>query len=117
MERFGINPEDQEVTSGHGTDADRLARPWTVFVFGVLLSVALAIVVFVRTSDTGVMDDKVSLGMLAFAAIAVLLSAAYAFVGAKHGRAKARRLVGGAGLLVILLGVAALVYGLLVMAP
>jgi peptidoglycan/LPS O-acetylase OafA/YrhL len=83
MELFQVDTEELESTSGGD---DRLARPWPVFIFGVLLSAGFAAVVLVRATDDRVLDDKTSLGMLAFAALATVLSAVYAFVGARFGR-------------------------------
>jgi hypothetical protein len=114
MKLFGIDTEAQESTTGAG---DRLERPWTVFIFGVLLSVAFTVVVFVRATGTRVVEDKMSVGMLAFAGLATLLSAAYAFIGARYSLKRAKRIVGTIGLLVLLGGVAVLLYMLLAMAP
>ncbi len=98
MKVFGINTEEQESTTAIG-------------------SVAFTIVVFVRATGTRVTDDKMAVGMLAFAGLATLLSAVYAFIGARYSLRRAKRIVGTIGLLVIIGGVAALLYALLAMAP
>jgi hypothetical protein len=113
MKLFGINSEANEVTAGD----DRLRRPWTVFIFGVLLSVGFVAVMLARSTGSRVVEDKGSIGLLAFAALAVVLSGCYAFIGATHSKRLAQRIVGIAGLVIIVGGLAWLLYALLVLAP
>ena len=107
-----MDTESQAATTAEG----RLKRPWTVFVFGVLLSLGVVTVIFARATD-GRMDDNGVLGIIGFAVFAVLMSAAYAYIGAKHSKALANRVVTSVGSVVALAGVAVLVWALLKYAP
>ena len=108
-----IQPPSQTATDAQG----RLKRPWTVFIFGVLLSLGIVAVIFARSSSGGPLEDNGVIGIIAFAALAVVMSSAYALIGAKHSKALANRVVGAVGSLIALAGVGLLVWMLLKYAP
>src|SRR5947209_7530753 len=113
MHHFGIDSEAQEVTDEH----DRLQRPWTVLIFGLLVSAATTVFAFVDSGNERLLDNKVLTGLAGFGLIALLLSVTYAVIGARVSRSMARRVVGILGGLILLAGIGLLVYALLVLAP
>ena len=113
MKTPGINPEPKVIT----TEEDRLDHPWRAFIFGALISLGIVAVIMVRALGSGPTADRATIGLLAFAALAVVLSGCYAFVGATHSIRLAQRIVGAAGLLLAVGGLAWLLYALLVLAP
>ena len=111
MKTFGIDEERVQATDEQG----RLKRPIAVAVFGTLLSLGFVVVMFAR-SGADLSGSGVA-GVLAFGVLALVASCLYAFIGARHSKAMANRMLGVVGGVAALVGVAFLVWILLAYAP
>ena len=83
----------------------KLKRPWTVFVLAFLIALAVVTVAYTRGAGNGRNDRDVGYGLAGFAALAMVLSAIYSFIGARYSLALARRIVGIIGSALIATGI------------
>jgi hypothetical protein len=113
MRRLFELTQSQEATTKDG----QLQRPWTVVLFGVLASLAILGVFLFEARHGRPLSDLESIGLMAFAGIAFLMSVFYAYLGARHSRQLARRVTGAIGGIAIVGGVAVIVYSVLTMMP
>ena len=113
VSKFGIDEQQIQATDA----ADRFKRPVAVAVFGCLISLAIVAIIFARSGGATSRNDSGVIGIIAFGMIACAMSCVYAFVGARHSRKLAHRLLTIVGSILALAGVAYLVYMLLKYAP
>ena len=97
MSMVYVDPEDGETVK----DGAKLKRPWTVFIFGVIAAVGEFTFIFARTRDNSRFDNEFFYGLMGFAILTLVLSAMYAFIGARYSLALARRILGIIGLILI----------------
>jgi putative Mn2+ efflux pump MntP len=104
MNFFGIDPEEKATTDS----ADRLQRPWAVFVFSIVFSIGVVVAIYAYA--IGEWNDKAIRGLCIFAVAAIVLSGLYTWIGARYGKSVAHRIVGFIGLGVVLIGLSCLGY-------
>jgi drug/metabolite transporter (DMT)-like permease len=91
-------------------DADRLQNPWSVFIMGTLVGISAFVFNAVESSTGRSFDPKLMFGLALTGAFVFILCALYAWIGSKHSRRLAKRVVGAIGGGFVIIGVAYLAY-------
>ena len=111
MKRFGIDEEEIQITD----ENDRFKRPISVAIFGCLLSAGTIASSFLRSG--GDLSGWGVAGVIIFTVFASGFSCLYAYLGWRHSRALANKVLRILGLVLVFGGVAFLVWMLEKYAP
>jgi hypothetical protein len=111
MKKFGIDEQQTQITD----EKDRFKRPISVAIFGCLISAGTVGLILSRTGS--LQSGTSAAGLLIFTIFAFTFSCLYAFLGWRYGRTLAHKVLGTVGIVIVLAGVAFVIWLLKVYAP
>ncbi len=103
LNRSGNFREDPEEAENHG---GKLRRPLATGILGVLLGFAVPLAYFVKAGPNGwnTLSKQQLVWLYSYSGLVFAMTFAYVFLGTQHSVRFARRIVGTAGLIIILAG-------------